>query len=130
MQIFVRLVTGESVTLWVKPSSTIDEVKTLLTAEGVDLKGQFIICAGWWLVHVLFTAKRAATDQASDARSLPPPRAIAGKALEEGRTLWDYKIQEYSTFHLMLRLRGGMLHESSGRHGFEELDGVRRRTTG
>lgn len=41
-----------------------------------------------------------------------------GAQLQDDKPLSDYKISDWSTLHMLLRMRGGMYHVTSGRQGY------------
>lgn len=95
MQIFVKTLTGKTITLEVESSDTIDNVKSKIQdKEGSVLFNYSVLLQE--LTHSDFL-------QIFRVPSIPPDQQrliFAGKQLEDGRTLSDYNIQKARTARL------------------------------
>ena len=88
MQIFIKSYDGKTKTIDVESTDSILSVKLWLSAKLKDEDNSIVL--------------------PEDMRLL-----FAGYQLEDHKILADYNIQRESTLHLVLRLRGGMHHETS-----------------
>ena len=85
---------------------------TTLTGEAIDLEVDYA------------TTVEDVKHQIEDKKEIPPDTQrliFAGKPLEDARMVREYNIPNKASIHLVLRLRGGMFHFTSGRQDFQNL---------
>jgi len=129
MQICLHTLTGKTVTLDVEPNDTIGSVlNKFQDKEGIPPDQARLIFAGrqlevgwddiWSMLNVEYDTMVLNKTFKVDGGQLFSLDNVASNSV--GPKLSDYNIQRDSTIQLVLRLRGGMFHKSSGRNNYDQ----------
>ena len=103
MKICIKTIVGQTLLIDCEPSDTIETIKAKISKKGFSKK-----------VYIRETPNETPKDIINNPKytneSFPPDQQrliYAGMQLEDNRTLADYRIQNESTLHMVLRLGGG-----------------------